>query len=168
MDDYLPKPIRPNDIRGIIERWSTELGSRVSVQPATTPAAGPPPDVEAEPVEMDRLMDLGGGDAESLRELMDLYIKQTTGQLAQLEAAIQANNAEEVRQVAHSCAGASATLGMKRMVPLLKELERQGKAGQLTNPEQLCADVAREFGLIQDFLAKHPALTGTAATTVHS
>ncbi len=168
MDDYLPKPIRPNDIRGILERWSTELGSRVSVQPVITPAAGPPPDVEAEPVEMDRLMDLGGGDAESLRELMDLYIKQTTGQLAQLEAAIQANNAEEVRQVAHSCAGASATLGMKRLVPLLKELERQGKAGQLTNPEQLCADVAREFGLIQDFLAKHPALTGTTATTVHS
>ena len=173
MDDYLPKPIRPNDVRAIIERWSAELSSAAAIQPAATeptpePVAAAPLDSVESPVEMDRLLDLGGGDSESLRELVDLYVKQTTGQLAQLQAAVQANKAEEVRQVAHSCAGASATLGMKRLVPLLRELERQGKAGHLTNAVQLWAETDREFRRTQDFLAKHPALTGTAATTVHS
>jgi CheY-like chemotaxis protein/HPt (histidine-containing phosphotransfer) domain-containing protein len=172
MDDYLPKPVRPNEVRAMIERWSADLGSPAAaqpeVQPAPPPAPAASPEMEAPVVEMDRLMDLGGGDAESLRELVDLYVKQTIGQLAQLEAAVQANNPEEVRQVAHSCAGASATLGMKGLVPMLRELERQGKEGQLVNAEQLCADVAREFRRTQDFLAKHPALTGTAATTVNS
>jgi HPt (histidine-containing phosphotransfer) domain-containing protein len=95
-------------------------------------------------------------------------LKQTTEQIAQLETAVRANQAEQIRHVAHSCAGASATLGMARLVPFLRELERQGKAGQLTNAEQLCADLAREFRRIQDFLVNHPSLTGTAATTVHS
>jgi histidine phosphotransfer protein HptB len=119
-------------------------------------------------VEMDRLLDLGGGNAESLCELVELYFKQTLEQLAQLETAVQADKAEEVRQVAHSCAGASATLGMTRLVPLLRELERQGKAGQLTNAQQLCAEAQREFRRTRDFLTKHPALTGRIATTVDS
>ncbi|HUA39634.1 MAG TPA: response regulator, partial [Candidatus Sulfopaludibacter sp.] len=167
MDDYLAKPIRPKDVRAVLERWSSELGSAASAQPVLPPVTDPP-DAEASPVEMDRLMDLGGGNAESLRELVELYFKQTTGQLAQLETAVQLNKTEEVRQVAHSCAGASATLGMRQLVPVLRELERQGKAGQLTNAQQLCADARREFRRTQDFLAKHPDLTGTVATTVHS
>jgi len=168
MDDYLAKPIRPKDVRDIIERWSTKLDSPAPVPPASPPAAATPPTPEGPPVEMDRLLDLGGGDQESLRELVELYLKQTTEQIAQLEMAVRANQAEQVRHVAHSCAGASATLGMARLVPLLRELERQGKAGQLTNAEQLCADLASEFKRIQDFLVNHPALTGTAETTVHS
>jgi signal transduction histidine kinase/two-component SAPR family response regulator/HPt (histidine-containing phosphotransfer) domain-containing protein len=167
MDDYLAKPVRPKDVRAVIERWSSEMGPSASAQPVLPPVADPP-EAEELPVEMDRLMDLGGGNAESLRELVELYFKQTSGQLAQLETAVHANKAEDVRQVAHSCAGASATLGMRRLVPLLRELEQQGKAGRLTNAQQLCADARREFSRTQDFLVKHPALSGTVVTTVHS
>jgi two-component system sensor histidine kinase/response regulator len=168
MDDYLAKPIRPKDVRAVIEHWSSQLNSPESAQPAASPAADVSPNGEESPVEMDRLLDLGGGSAESLRELVELYFKQTIGQLAQLETAVRANQPETVRQVAHSCAGASATLGMRRLVPLLRELERQGKAGQLTSAEQLYADAMREFKRTQDFLIKQPGLAGTAAATVQS
>jgi signal transduction histidine kinase/two-component SAPR family response regulator/HPt (histidine-containing phosphotransfer) domain-containing protein len=168
MDDYLAKPIRPKDLRAVIERWSAQIGPSAPARSAATPAAATPPEAEELVVEMDRLLDLSGGSAESLRELLDLYSKQTTEQLAQLESAIRTNHAEAVRQVAHSCAGASATLGMVRMVPLLRELERQGKTGQLSGAEKLYADLAREFKSGQDFLAKHPSLAGTNATPVHS
>lgn len=168
MDDYLAKPIRPKDVRVVIERWSAQMGSMASAPPVVPPAPAAPPEAEKILVEMDRLLDLSGGSPESLRELLDLYFKQTTEQLAQLETAIRANQAEVVRQVAHSCAGASATLGMVRLVPLLRELERQGKAGQLSGADKLCADLTREYKLAQDFLIKHPALAGTAATPVHS
>jgi signal transduction histidine kinase/two-component SAPR family response regulator/HPt (histidine-containing phosphotransfer) domain-containing protein len=167
MDDYLAKPIRPKDMRAIIERWSSRIGSSAPAQ-SVSPSATTPLDAEESPVQMDRLLDLGGDSPESLRELVDLYFTQTTKQLAQLEVAVRANQAEEVRQVAHSCAGASATLGMVRLVSLLRELERQGQAGQLTYAEQLCADAAREFNRTRDFLMKHPALAGMAATIIHS
>jgi CheY-like chemotaxis protein len=116
-------------------------------------ADAPAPAGEEPPVEMDIMNDLTDGDADSLRELVDLFFKQTSQQLAQLEAAVHANKAEDVRRVAHSCAGASATLGMTRFVPLLRKLERQGASGMLTSATQVYEDTAREFKLIQDFLA---------------
>jgi HPt (histidine-containing phosphotransfer) domain-containing protein len=121
---------------------------------APSPKAGTPaPAVEVLPVEMDRLNDLTDGNADSLRELVDLFFKQTSQQLAQLEAAVRANKAEDVRRVAHSCVGASATLGMTRFVPLLRELEKQGASGTLTTAAQVHEEAAREFKLIQNFLA---------------
>ena len=116
-------------------------------------ADAPAPAVEELPVEIDRLNDLTEGNADSIRELVDLFLKQTTRQLAQLEAAVRANKADDIRRVAHSCAGASATLGMTRFVPLLRELEKQGASGALTTAAQVYEDAAREFKLIQNFLA---------------
>ena len=116
---------------------------------------------------MDILNDLTDGDADSLRELVDLFFKQTSQQLEQLEAAVRANKAEDVRRLAHSCAGASATLGMTRFVPLLRKLERQGASGMLTSATQVYEDTAREFKLIQHFLAAQLNSAAPPAATVH-
>ena len=168
MDDYLVKPIRPKDVRATIEQWSSQVNPPASSQATPQPEATVTPGAEEPPVEMDRLMDLVDGNSENLHELVDLYYKQTSRQLEQLEAAVRANKASDVRQLAHSCAGASATLGMNRLVPMLRELERQGTDGALVNAEPLCAAAAREFKRIKDFLAKHPSLAATATTLPHS
>jgi len=164
MDDYLAKPIRPADVRQIIERWNPQNGTAHLAKVAlTAKAAAPPPPAAEPPVDMDRLNSLVDGDTNGLRELIELYLKQTTQQLAQLEAAARAQNADEVRRVAHSCAGASATLGMTRLVPTLRDLEKQGASGTLTNAVQLCENATREFKLIQEFLAALPILAATPA-----
>ena len=78
------------------------------------------------------------------------------------------NKTGEVRHLAHSCAGASATLGMNRLLTILQELERQGVDGALVNAEPLCADAAREFKRIKAFLARPPSLAATTTTIPHS
>jgi signal transduction histidine kinase/HPt (histidine-containing phosphotransfer) domain-containing protein len=168
MDDYLAKPIRPKDVRAIVERWGSQ--SVPVEQPVmTTPEIPTPvPAAEEPPVEMDRLKDLTDGSPENLRELVELFFKQTAQQLAQLEAAARANKADDVRRVAHSCAGASATLGMTRLVPMFRDLEKQGASGTLTSATQVCENAVREFKAIQQFLAAQPGLAETPATDVHS
>jgi HPt (histidine-containing phosphotransfer) domain-containing protein len=111
---------------------------------------------------MDRLNDLTDGNADSYRELVELYVKQTTQQMEQIQNAIRANDTAEVRRVAHSCAGASATLGMVRLVPMLRDLEKQGHDGKLTTAAQVCENAAREFKIIQNFLATQPMTVQTA------
>jgi CheY-like chemotaxis protein len=170
MDDYLPKPVRPEDVRLIVERWGASASptrNADTAESAATPAASPGADrpVNEEPVvDMERLMEFTEGNAESLRELVTLYIKQTSQQIAQLETAVRANNAAEVRRIAHSCAGASATCGITRIVPPLRELERQGYEGQLTNAAELCGRIARDFERIRSFLSPYVSVpAGLAA-----
>jgi HPt (histidine-containing phosphotransfer) domain-containing protein len=166
MDDYLSKPVRLEDIRNIIERWA-ETAARSEVRPVTETANGqtqqapapvptPQPSDEA-PVDMERILDFTEGSIESLKELVNLYLDQTAGQMEQLEAAVQSGNATEVRRIAHSCAGASATCGMRRLVPLLRELEKQGVEGKLTTATELCANAGKEFETIRIFLADYIA-----------
>ena len=122
-----------------------------------TPAAAEPP------VEMDRLNDLTDGNEDSLRELADMYFKQTTQQFAQIRTALAGKRSDEVRRVAHSCAGASATLGMKRLGQLMRDLEKAGADGALTEASQICEDAGREYAAVKEFLAKQPGLAETVA-----
>jgi two-component system sensor histidine kinase/response regulator len=92
-----------------------------------------------------------------LRELITLYLSQTEEQLGQMAAAVKAGNAQEVRRLAHSCAGASATCGVRQLVPLLRELERQGFEGQLTSAPQLSREAGQEFQRIRCFLEAYLA-----------
>jgi HPt (histidine-containing phosphotransfer) domain-containing protein len=136
--------------------------------PITENETAPAPVPETPPVEMERLNELTDNNLDSIRELVDLFLKQTTQQLAQLEAAVRENKADDVRRVAHSCAGASATLGMTRFVPLLRDLEKQGASGTLITAPQVYKNVAREFKLIQQFLAARLNQAATTSATVNS
>jgi CheY-like chemotaxis protein/HPt (histidine-containing phosphotransfer) domain-containing protein len=180
MDDYLAKPVRPEDIRLIIERWAAsaakldlqEKNGAPEGSAGRAPAGDAPngtdshggasvpascvitPDEEP-PVDIDRLHEFTDGNVDSLRELVTLYLDQTTTQLEQLEAAIQAKSATEVRRLAHSCAGASATCGMRRLVPMLRELEHKGFENKLEGAAQICENASREFERIRTFLEAH-------------
>jgi CheY-like chemotaxis protein/HPt (histidine-containing phosphotransfer) domain-containing protein len=163
MDDYLSKPIRPDDIRKVLELWGPKV-AQAAAAPAATPAPASPParaaaaapaEKQSPPVDMDRLLDFANGDPANLRELVDLYLDQTSKQLVQLSTAIEHRNGDIVKRVAHSCSGASSTCGMSVIVPMLRELERQGGEGLQPNAAQLTADVNREFQRIQTFLSDY-------------
>jgi CheY-like chemotaxis protein len=160
MDDYLAKPVRPEDMRGIVERWASAAQTHTPTTAQTETATEMvDSDFESQtpPVDMERLLDFSDGSADNLRELITLYVKQTAEQLEQLSAAAEAGSAPEVRRLAHSCAGASSTCGMLRIVPLLRELERQGEEKELRNAVELCRQSRREFDCIREFLDAHLA-----------
>ena len=137
MDDYLAKPVRPEDIRQIIERWGSQVqpAEAISEAPATPESAPVIASRKAEvllsrpqppPVDMERLLDFANGDSENLRELVELYLQQTAKQIGQLTVAVGGRNADEVKRLAHSCAGASSTCGMVNISPMLRELRAPG------------------------------------------
>jgi CheY-like chemotaxis protein/nitrogen-specific signal transduction histidine kinase/HPt (histidine-containing phosphotransfer) domain-containing protein len=171
MDDYIAKPVRLEDVRAIVERWGTIATAAEAVTKietvqktkAVVPQNTPGTESASEaPVDMDRLLEFTDGSAENLRELATLYLDQTAQQMEQLETAIGAGGAAEVRRLAHSCAGASSTCGMRRLVPMLRELERQGVEGKLTTAAEICEEARLEFARIRTFLetylAGHPGL----------
>jgi CheY-like chemotaxis protein/nitrogen-specific signal transduction histidine kinase len=170
MDDYIAKPVRLEDVRAIVERWGTIAAAEAATKAETVheskavvPQNNSSSASAAEaPVDMQRLLEFTDGSVENLRELVSLYLNQTAEQMEQLEAAIAAGEVTEVRRLAHSCAGASSTCGMRRLVPLLRELERQGMEGKLITASEICEEAGRQFAQIRAFLeaymAGHPGL----------
>jgi HPt (histidine-containing phosphotransfer) domain-containing protein len=113
-------------------------------------------------VDLERLLEFTDGSPDNLRELVALYLKETRNQLEQLESAVGSGAPAEARRLAHSCAGASATCGMRRLAPLLRELERQSAEEDLAGAGRLCQEAGREFERIrkflEEYLAKQPDL----------
>jgi HPt (histidine-containing phosphotransfer) domain-containing protein len=101
---------------------------------------------------VERLSELAGGDEAGIRELVDLYLNQTSGQLQELKAAVERGIAKEVERIAHKAAGASATCGMNAIVPALRELERQGREDALMDAILLAAQAGKELERIRAFL----------------
>ena len=169
MDDYLAKPVRLDDIRGIIERWGAiaarnerpepnETDSTISTLGGPAPPDAPPSGgAPSAPVETDRLRDLTDDDPRHVRELVTLYLDQTSAQLVQLESSVRCRNAAEIRRLAHSCAGASATCGVRRLVLLLRTLEKKGAEAQLDGSTDLYKEIATEFDCVRHFLNAYMA-----------
>ena len=172
MDDYLPKPVRPETLAQMLERHGQHLAKSAGSPPAnaaapTSPQAAfvaPPPVLtvmpsaaaaEDAPVDIDRLMEFSGGSATNFNELVSLYFKQTAEQLQQIREAVAAGQMPRVARVAHSCAGASATCGMNSIVPLLRQLEHLGQEGEASGAAALLPAMDLEFERLKNYVQTH-------------
>jgi CheY-like chemotaxis protein len=182
MDDYVSKPVRVEALHAAIERcgaaFAPEQFSASTVpqkpQPALITAASaahsgsgvsplqPTEPRLEDPVDLERLMDFAGGEMDQFAELVSLYLKQTQEQLDQLQMALTAGDPPKVSRTAHSCAGASGTCGMTRIVPMLRDIEQLAAAGDLTGVAKILPQVTHEFERIKDYF-KHCSPIAAAA-----
>jgi CheY-like chemotaxis protein/HPt (histidine-containing phosphotransfer) domain-containing protein len=131
--------------------------------PATATASTAPPPAPATPaavpeeglVDMEHLMSFADGNPENVKELLQVYVGQTTEQLAQMRTELEKGDSYKVARLAHSCAGASATCGLVAIVPRLRALEHSADSGDLSPATALLAAIQREFERIQRFLHQY-------------
>ncbi|MCU0772404.1 MAG: response regulator [Verrucomicrobia bacterium] len=163
MDDYLSKPVRPDDLRKVVEKWGPNVAANPA--PASPHNSMPPAGVSATTtttndqgaiLDWERLMELADSDRDMLKELVSLYLRETEEQMAQLGVAVASNSAREVKRLAHKCAGGSATIGVGRLVGILRELEHRGEEGRLDGTGPIYEQARHEFGILRDHLELSP------------
>jgi signal transduction histidine kinase/DNA-binding response OmpR family regulator/HPt (histidine-containing phosphotransfer) domain-containing protein len=167
MDDYLPKPVRPEALQAVLEKHAHAAQANPAAPVFPAPPDGEPlltilpqpgpsgPVVESPPVDLERLNDFAGGNSENFNELVTLYVKQTTEQIEQIRVALAEPNAERASRIAHSSAGASATCGMVAIVPLLRQMEHLTAESKISEAALLMPSVHREFERLQSYLQTH-------------
>jgi signal transduction histidine kinase/HPt (histidine-containing phosphotransfer) domain-containing protein len=167
MDDYLAKPVRPEAVQSALERWgpvaqrkgqrSGTAGIQAVAATGNALEASPNsvPEAIDEPVDMERFTEMAGTDPTGVRDLVELYLNQTTGQLDALRDAVQSASSKEVERIAHKAAGASATCGIVGMVPLLREMEALGRQGDGAGGAVLVSRVEAELERVRQFLSRH-------------
>jgi CheY-like chemotaxis protein len=156
MDDYLSKPVRLDDFRAMVAKWGS------------TPAPSLKNNGEAKPgetspsVDLRRLEEVSSGDKVVFREIASLFLREAAAQIASMQDALNVRDARELRRLAHSTAGASATCGANTLRRLLRELETDGARSELAHAPTLLEKIAAEFDQVRKEL--EPLLAEAAET----
>jgi PAS domain S-box-containing protein len=154
MDDYISKPVKPEDLGRVLERW---LGCDQIQEIAGSPSIAVRP-----PVDLERLHSAMGIEPEEIDEILKIYLSQMTRSLMELDAAIQSGDPEALEMVAHNCCGTSANCGMTAVVEPLRQLETMGRERKLVGASLLIGNVNLEFGRIKYFLHENLQLVAVA------
>ncbi|GAB3549246.1 hypothetical protein GCM10027343_30670 [Noviherbaspirillum agri] len=148
MDDFLPKPLHPRALAGVLERWLFPLtdGEQVS-------NAGDTHTLN-EVDELETVQQMFGPD---FAELAALYQADSPPRLAALRQALAAGNGFELARVAHALGGSSMSIGATGMSAMCALLEQHAKNAMPADaPQRLAAievEYARIAGKLRDLLA---------------
>jgi two-component system sensor histidine kinase/response regulator len=124
MDDYVSKPMDPEQLEVVIRRWTGQL-----------------PDFEH-----DRALDLAEGDEDVLASVVQLFLETTPARLEAIHNALDAHDAMKLQQTAHQMEDAAVDLAMPKLRDIAHRIAELGKRGELAQAAQLVTDLDEAVG----------------------
>ncbi len=136
MDGYVTKPIRARDLFLAMEQaLQTFNPSRLTDEPRSEGSSPVPATKESEPMseefDLNEAMGRCGGDADLLRELIDMFMTEIPGWMNTLERGVQTGNADVVHRTAHTIKGAVGTFSSTNGWNAALQVEKLGKEARL-------------------------------------
>jgi HPt (histidine-containing phosphotransfer) domain-containing protein len=129
MDDYISKPVSLDQLKEKLGRFTQEDESsdaprREGVQEKAASADAPVCDLS-------NLLALLNNDRAKLEKLLQKFLETTDKNMAGLEEAVKAGDAEKINALAHTIKGAAGQLGAARVQRLAQEMEAIGREKRL-------------------------------------
>jgi two-component system, sensor histidine kinase and response regulator len=115
MDDYISKPLRPDQLDAVLERWLGHTGAPV----ASTGSNGDRNGL----IDAGRVQRFRDDYPEIADRLVALFADTTPPLLEQLTNAVHSSDDEAVRRLAHKLKGSCENVGAVRMAVLCRQLE---------------------------------------------
>jgi len=158
MDDYLGKPVRPDELAAALERWLAKRGGSAGDDAErTTPAAMDSPRTAAPVFDRATFLDRLMADEDLVREITEVFLADLPGQLEGLAAAVGSGDCLLAGQLAHGIKGASANVGGEALRETAFELEKAGKAGDLVALKTLLPEMQKRFARLKEAMEKGAA-----------
>jgi two-component system, sensor histidine kinase and response regulator len=150
MDDYVSKPVKPEELGAVLERWIPQADEKTS---GPEEAADTSVGVGVDTTDLLDKSVLTGlreiGDQELLADLTTLFLEDAPAQLETLREAIEGGDAPSVEQVAHTLKGSCGNMGAMRMATICTELEEAGRSGDLAPAPALVSRLNAELGRVR-------------------
>jgi two-component system sensor histidine kinase/response regulator len=138
MDGYISKPIRARDFFAEIARCLHGTGSH-------PPAVENPPQLEAEVLDQDLLLQRVEGDRELFAEMIGLFLKDAPRSLESIRAALGRGDMRALEQAAHCLKGAAGNLAAQPVANAASQLERNAREGNARAAQNDLASLERLF-----------------------
>ncbi|NSW86101.1 MAG: response regulator [Syntrophobacteraceae bacterium] len=149
MDDYISKPIRPEELVEGIERM---LRRSLSLPPSHTAQAAS----RSERYVFDReeLLARVGDDEAFLAEIMGVFLDDVPLQIQGLRQAVDRRDFKDIEHLAHGLKGASANMAVESLRKTAQEMEQAGKDHSFERAAGLLPRMEQEFETLKAVLAK--------------
>jgi HPt (histidine-containing phosphotransfer) domain-containing protein len=168
MDDYLSKPIDPQALHAILQRWLPQ-GEIPSMQvPATDPRgastnaigrsieAGLPQLPSALMFDADALLARVGGRQELLQDMLRLFLDTQPARMEELRQASASLDMQRLSRVAHTLAGSFSTMSMDAAALLSREIHRDATQDAPQAAQAAVARLEQVFGQLMQQLQLAP------------
>lgn len=154
MHDYLSKPLKLDALGGVLARVQHQLGTSLgSGLPAAEEQVALPGEERMDLSVIEGLRTLREPDQpDPLRQLVDLFLRDSHARIQALEESLQADDAHKATAAAHALKGSASNLGARRLAALCNSVEKHTKAGELSAAKPLLEPLKEEFLQVQDFL----------------
>jgi PAS domain S-box-containing protein len=149
MNDFLPKPIRKNELRETLSKWLIPPYRGI---PTDTPGVVPPRTVDDKAAIFDRAGVLGrmGGDNELAQIVFAAFLEDIPRQIQSLKDLVISGDTANSARLAHSIKGASANVGGERLRNVALAMEKAADLGDLQFVAARLADMEIQFGRLRD------------------
>ena len=139
MDDYVSKPLTPEDLYAVIEKLVPD-------------APEEPPAAEL-PIDLATARGLAGGDPELLMELAEIFRSDSPQKLAELRDAVSRKDSAKTCQLAHYLKGALGNIGAMKAYDSAYELEKIGEEKRPDEAPVVLERLENEIDQILSFFA---------------
>ena len=130
MDDYLSKPLLPEDLAQMLTRWS-QVKSTASPGPEQEKTKNEDTEGPLQYIDWNYASQLMNHDQELVQIVIDNFTQSAHSNLTELQIAIADGNETKVKIVAHSMKSDMRSLGAHEPAETAKKLEQAGKSGNL-------------------------------------
>ena len=156
MDDHLAKPYTRKQLAAMLARWlPTNCVEAAEPEACEVPPAPELPlvrDTMLDRAALDNIRAVDDEDGSVLAEVIQMYLDEAPGHVAGLQKAAAAKDGPALSRNAHALKSASFNVGAKGIGELCRKIEKQSKAGDLADAEDLVGAVVALLDRVQPAL----------------
>jgi signal transduction histidine kinase/CheY-like chemotaxis protein/HPt (histidine-containing phosphotransfer) domain-containing protein len=150
MDDYVAKPMSPEQLEAVLSRWVPKAG------PLAQPLAPPVETVAEGPVDWTMVSDLVAlTPPDFLAELLVLFFRDAATALTDLRIAWREDDRASWARVAHKLRGSCATVGARAMMDICRQMEDLDEPSMIASGEPLLERLESEYETARTLLSNH-------------
>jgi CheY-like chemotaxis protein/HPt (histidine-containing phosphotransfer) domain-containing protein len=151
MDDYISKPIEPQELFAAIEKWTKSQGKKKDLSPPEGEKDIPTCSEPVEPIDLESVLGRFDGDKDFFKEMLQEFLSYVPKQLDKLAEAIKRGDAKVVEREAHSLKGGAGNLGATSIADIALRLEFLGRTKDLAGAKKMIGNLKAELKRLEEY-----------------
>jgi CheY-like chemotaxis protein/HPt (histidine-containing phosphotransfer) domain-containing protein len=155
MDDYLSKPVKPQELLEKIEKWTMKVRDNSDqIEPVLDEGKPWEEKDESQPIDLGAALERSMGDKSFLEMLLGEFMKNLPVQIESLRAAVEKDDADALTKQAHTLKGSSANLSADIISAVALQLEQMGCNGDLGEVMPVLSELEAKAGCLKEFISR--------------